>query len=83
MNNLISDTELDRLKFEGVDSIDIMVARGNGKSIMLRALNNAYKKGWNDALDKVKEKSTVAGATVDTCDMNLFEPENMCRKEFE
>lgn len=80
MNNLISDKELDRLKFEGVDEITVLVSRCNGKSIILRALNNAYKKGWNDALDKVKEKSTVAGATVDPCDMNLFEPEKNMQK---
>ena len=57
--DLIDKHNLAEKKFVGVEDMQIRVSRGNCKTIIHRAVLNAYKIGWNSAIEAIIENEPV------------------------
>lgn len=58
---MLNKEELENRKFKDVEGMQWIVSRQNGKSIIMEACNNAYKMGWNDAIDAIIKATTENG----------------------
>ena len=57
--NLIDKDKLAERKFVDVENVHILAGRRNGKIVMEKALNNAYKVGWNTAIEAIMVSEPV------------------------
>ena len=51
----IDADKLPEHKFVGVENMQIIFSRQNGKTILQDTVNNAYKIGWNHAIEAIVE----------------------------
>lgn len=59
-NKLISANELEKYKFNDATDMTILISRCNGKTALNDMIYNAYKVGWNECIDAIRNNEPTA-----------------------
>ena len=60
----IDADNLSKHKFVGVEGMQIITGRRNGKTLLEQTVNNAYKIGWNHAIEALVENEPAIDTIV-------------------
>ena len=63
----IDADKLPNHKFVGVENMQILMGRRNGKTMLEQTVNNAYKIGWNHAIEAIVENEPSINADIIRC----------------